>query len=101
MWGLSIFETIGVIAFSIALILMYVSIGTYTTDLITDHDTSLYKKILCSIFWPVVLVIVMLLFGLLLIVAIVLVIVLLFIVIYNILRSLIKGEKIDWDKEIF
>lgn len=80
-------------------VLFYVEIGTYIAELLAS-DKTYFKQILIGTLWPVILIFIILIFGLLFVIACVGVVVLIFIVLFNICKSLIKGEKIDWDKEI-
>ncbi len=80
--------------------LFYAAMGSYIADILGD-DKSRFKKYLIGLFWPVVIVFMMLILGLFFVVVFIFVILFVFVVIFNICRSLIKGEKIDWDKPIF
>lgn len=81
-------------------VLCYATIGAYTADLL-GNDKSEFKQYLIGVFWPVVLVMMVLMFIVIFIIGFFLVTGFMFVVIFNIVRSLIKGEKIDWDKPIF
>ena len=78
----------------------YAAMGSYIVDIFGDGK-SRFKKYLIGLFWPVVIVFMILIFSVLFIVAFILIILFVFAVMFNICRSLIKGEKIDWDKPIF
>lgn len=84
----------------ILFVLCYVVIGYYIADLL-GNDKSNFKTYLIGVFWPVVLVMLVLMFIVIFIIGFFLVTRFMFVVIFNIIRSLIKGEKIDWDKPIF
>lgn len=64
-------------------------------------DESKIKQYLIGLFWPIVIAYMLLLFCLSVVIGFFLVTGLVFVVIFNIIRSLIKGEKIEWDKPIF
>lgn len=81
-------------------VLFYAAMGSYIADLL-GNDKSRFKKYLIGLFWPVVIVFMMLILGAFLVVVFIFVILFVFAVIFNICRSLIKGEKIDWDNPIF
>ena len=84
----------------ILFVLCYAAIGSYIAYIFGDGK-SRFKKYLIGLFWPVVIVFMILIFGALFVVAFILVILFVFVVMFNICRSLIKGEKLDWDKPIF
>ena len=81
-------------------VLCYAAMGSYIADTFGDGK-SRFKKYMIGLFWPVVVAFIILIFGALFIAAFIFVILFVFAVIFNICRSLIKGEKIDWDKPIF
>lgn len=81
-------------------VLSYAAAGYYIADIFGDGKSE-FKKYLIGLFWPVVVIFVILLLGVLFVVAFILMILFVFAVMFNICRSLIKGEKIDWDKPIF
>lgn len=81
-------------------VLCYAVTGYYFADLFGDGKSK-FKKYLIGLFWPVIIAFVMLIFSALFVAAFILVILFVFAVMFNICRSLIKGEKIDWDKPIF
>ena len=81
-------------------VLFYAAMGSYIADILGD-DKSRFKKYLIGVFWPVVIAFLILILGLLFVIGFFLVTVFVFVVIFNIIRSLIKGEKIEWDKPIF
>jgi hypothetical protein len=84
----------------ILFVLCYVVIGYYIADLL-GNDKSEFKTYLIGVFWPVVTVQLVLMFIVIFIIGFFLVTGFMLVVIFNIVRSLIKGEKIDWDKPIF
>jgi hypothetical protein len=84
----------------ILFVMCYVVIGYYIADLL-GNDKSEFKTYLIGVFWPVVIVMLVLMFIVIFIIGFFLVTGFMFVVIFNIVRSLIKGEKIDWDKPIF
>lgn len=81
-------------------VLCYAATGWCFVDIFGDNK-SRFKKYLIGLFWPVVLLFTILIFVFLLIVAFVLTIGFLFAVLFQIIKSLIKREKIDWDTPIF
>lgn len=81
-------------------VLCYAVTGSYFAD-IFGNGKSKFKKYLIGLFWPVILAFIILIFSALFVVGFFLVTGFMFVVIFNIIRSLIKGEKIDWDKPIF
>ena len=81
-------------------VLCYVVIGYYIADLL-GNDKSEFKTYLIGVFWPVVIAFLILILGVLFVVGFFLVTGFMLVVIFNIIRSLIKGEKIKWDKPIF
>lgn len=84
----------------ILFVMCYVVIGYYIADLLGDGK-SRFKKYLIGLFWPFVAAYALLLLCLSIVVGFFLVTGFMFVVIFNIIKSLIKGEKIDWDKSIF
>lgn len=64
-------------------------------------DESKIKQYLIGLFWPIVIVYMFLMLCLSVVIGFFLVTGFVFVVIFNIIRSLIKGEQIDWDKPIF
>lgn len=81
-------------------VLSYAAAGYYIAD-IFGNGKSKFKKYLIGLFWPVIIAFMILIFSVLFVVGFFLVTGFMFVVIFNIIRSLIKGEKIDWDKPIF
>lgn len=81
-------------------VLLYAAAGYCATDIFGDGKSK-FKKYLIGLFWPVVIGFMILILGALLVVVFILSILFVFAVMFNICRSLIKGEKIDWDKPIF
>lgn len=81
-------------------VLFYAITASYVADLFGDGKSK-FKKYLIGLFWPVILAVMILIFSVLFVVGFFLVTGFIFVVIFNIIRSLIKGEKIDWDKPIF
>lgn len=81
-------------------VLFYAITASYVADLFGDGKSK-FKKYLIGLFWPVILTVMILIFSVLFVVGFFLVTGFIFVVIFNIIRSLIKGEKIDWDKPIF
>ena len=81
-------------------VLSYASAGYYIADIFGDGK-SRFKKYMIGLFWPVVVAFIILIFGVLFVVGFFLVTGFMFVVIFNIIKSLIKGEKIDLDKPIF
>lgn len=84
----------------ILFVLCYVGAGYYIADLL-GGDKSEFKTYLIGLFWPVVVAFIILIFAVLFVIGFFLVTGFMFVVIFNIIKSLIKGEKIDWDKPIF
>lgn len=84
----------------ILFVLCYVVIGYYIADLL-GNDKSEFKQYLIGVFWPFVAAYVLLMLCLSIVIGFFLVTGFMFVVIFNIIRSLIKGEKIEWDKPIF
>ena len=84
----------------ILFVLCYIGTGYYIGDTFGDGKSG-FKKYMIGLFWPVVVAFIILIFGVLFVVGFFLVTGFMFVVIFNIIRSLIKGEKIDWDKPIF
>lgn len=84
----------------ILFVLCYVVIGYYIADLL-GNDKSEFKQYLIGVFWPFVAAYVLLMLCLSIVIGFFLVTGFMLVVIFNIIRSLIKGEKIDWDKPIF
>lgn len=80
--------------------LCYAAMGSYIADILGDGKSE-FKKYLIGLFWPVVFVFIILILDVFLVVAFIFVILFVFAVVFNICRSLVKGEKIDWDKPIF
>lgn len=81
-------------------VLFYAITASYVADLFGDGKSK-FKKYLIGLFWPVILTVMILIFSVLFVVGFFLVTGFIFVVIFNIIRSFIKGEKIDWDKPIF
>lgn len=81
-------------------VLSYAVAGYYFADLFGDGKSK-FKKYLIGLFWPVILAFMILIFSASFVVGFFLVTGFMFVVIFNIIKSLIKGEKIDWDKPIF
>ena len=81
-------------------VLCYAAMGSYVADVFGDGKSG-FKKYLIGLFWPVVIAFMILIFSMLFVAAFILVILFVFAVMFNICRSLIKGEKIDWNKPIF
>lgn len=84
----------------ILFVLCYIISGYYIADLL-GNGKSKFKKYLIGLFWPVIVAFMILIFGALFVIGFFLITGFMFVVIFNIIRSLIKGEKIDWDKPIF
>lgn len=84
----------------ILFVLCYVIIGYYIADIFGDDKTR-FKTYLIGVFWPIIVLMLVLIFIVIFIIGFFLVIGFVFVVLFNIIRSLIKGEKIEWDKEIF
>lgn len=84
----------------ILFVLCYVVIGYYIADIFCDDKTR-FKTYLIGVFWPFVAAYVFLMLCLSIVIGFFLVTGFVFVVIFNIIRTLIKGEKIEWDKEIF
>lgn len=84
----------------ILFVLCYAVIGYYIADLL-GNDKSEFKQYLIGVFWPFVAAYVLLMLCVSVVIGFFLVTGFMFVVIFNIIRSLIKGEKIDWDKPIF
>lgn len=80
--------------------LCYAAMGSYIADIFGDGK-SIFKKYLIGLFWPIILFAVILIFGVIFIIVFIAIIVFILILLFNICKSLIKGEKIDWDKPIF
>ena len=81
-------------------VLCYAVTGYYFADLFGDGKSK-FKKYLIGLFWPVVIAFLILILGVLFVVGFFLVTGFMLVVIFNIIKSLIKGEKIEWDKPIF
>lgn len=81
-------------------VLLYAAAGYCATDIFGDGKSK-FKKYLIGLFWPVILAFMILIFSAFFVIGFFLVTGFMFVVIFNIIRSLIKGEKIDWDKPIF
>ena len=79
---------------------LYTIFGYYIANLL-GNDKSEFKTYLIGVFWPVVIAFLILILGVLFVVGFFLVTGFMLVVIFNIIRSLIKGEKIEWDKPIF
>lgn len=84
----------------ILFVLCYVVIGYYIADLL-GNDKSEFKQYLIGVFWPFVAAYVLLMLCLSIVIGFFLVTGFMLVVIFNIIRSLIKGETIEWDKPIF
>lgn len=84
----------------ILFVLCYAIIGFYIADLLSDGKSE-FKHVMIGVFWPVVIVFLLLILGVLFVIGFFLVTGFAFVVIFNIIRTFIKGEKIEWDKPIF
>lgn len=81
-------------------VLCYAATGWCVADTFSDGKSK-FKKYLIGLFWPVIIAFIILIFSVLFIAAFILAILFVFAIVFNICRSLIRGEKIDWDKPIF